>query len=90
MHKNILKLFKKPEKKEYDKEQLAEGIKVEMEHTDDPEVAKTIASHHLDEDSDYYKKLKIMERVKLSDLENVLLEVEEGDHPFSGHHRVED
>jgi len=39
---------------DYDPEQLAMGIKVEMEHTDDPEVAKVIAKTQLDEDPKYY------------------------------------
>ena len=39
---------------DYDPEQLAMGIKVEMEHTDDPEVAKKIAKDQLDEDPKYY------------------------------------
>jgi hypothetical protein len=42
----------------YDPEQLAAGIKEEMEHTDNPEIAAKIAKDHLDEDRDYYKKLK--------------------------------
>jgi hypothetical protein len=39
---------------DYDPDQLATGIKVEMEHTDDPEVAKVIAKTQLDEDPKYY------------------------------------
>lgn len=42
---------------EYDPEQLAAGIKVEMEHTDDKEIATIIAKHHLAEDPKYYIKL---------------------------------
>ena len=41
-----------------DPKQLAMGIKVEMEHTDDKKVAKTIALQHLAEDPIYYSKLK--------------------------------
>lgn len=44
--------------KDFNKKALAEGIKVELEHTDDIEIAKTIAKDHLTEDKDYYKKLK--------------------------------
>jgi len=40
---------------------LAEGIRVEMEHTNDPEVAKEIAKDHLDEFIDYYSSLRKME-----------------------------
>lgn len=41
--------------------QLNMGIKVEMEHTDYPEVAKRIAMDHLVEIPDYYTRLKRME-----------------------------
>ena len=41
-----------------DQEQLKIGIKVEMEHTDDPKVAKKIALDHLAEEPQYYTKLK--------------------------------
>jgi len=34
----------------------------EMEHTDDPSVAKEIAMDHLTEDVDYYKKIKKIEK----------------------------
>lgn len=45
----------KPE--EFDPDQLAAGIKVEMEHTNDPAMAKRIAMDHLVEDPRYYDKL---------------------------------
>lgn len=41
-----------------DKEQLAVGTKVEMEHTKDPRVAEEIAADHLTEDPEYYQKLQ--------------------------------
>ncbi len=37
--------------------ELKSGISVEMEHTEDPEVAKRIALDHLSEDPEYYEKL---------------------------------
>jgi len=37
----------------YDKEQLGKGIGVEMEHTDDWEVAKEISKDHLEESKDF-------------------------------------
>jgi hypothetical protein len=43
--------------KDVDPKQLEMGIKVEMEHTDDKKVAKTIALDHLAEDPKYYTKL---------------------------------
>lgn len=41
--------------------ELKSGIKVEMEHTNDPDLAKEIAKDHLWEIPDYYTKLKKME-----------------------------
>lgn len=46
----------KPE--DFDPEQLAMGIKVEREHTNDPHMAREIAIDHLKEDPRYYSKLK--------------------------------
>lgn len=40
-----------------DPEELAKGIKVELEHTTDKEIAKEIALDHLAEDPKYYSKL---------------------------------
>lgn len=53
-HRNV------PDSK-YDPEELKMGIDVEMEHTDDPELAKQIAKDHLEELPDYYTRLKKME-----------------------------
>jgi len=47
--------------KDVDPEQLAMGVKVEMEHTDDPAVARRVACDHLAELPDYYIRLKAME-----------------------------
>lgn len=46
----------------YDPEQLAMGINVELEHTPYKAIAKIIAKHHLAEDSQYYTKLKEVEK----------------------------
>ena len=43
---------------EVDEKELEMGIEVEMEHTDDKEIAKEIALDHLIEDPKYYTKLK--------------------------------
>jgi len=51
---------KKP--KDYSADQLAKGIKVEMEHTNDPEKAKEIAMDHLEEFPTYYTALDEMEK----------------------------
>lgn len=48
--------------KNYDPEQLAMGIKVEMEHTNDKKLAQEIAQDHLEEDPKYYSKLKKVEK----------------------------
>ena len=42
----------------YISKQLEKGIKTEMEHTRSKRTARTIALHHLEEDADYYVKLK--------------------------------
>ncbi len=42
-------------------QQLQEGIKVEMEHTNDEKIAREIAMDHLEESPVYYTKLKEME-----------------------------
>lgn len=48
--------------KEYDPKQLAMGIKIEHEHTDNDALAKEIAKDHLSEISDYYTRLVNMEK----------------------------
>jgi len=47
---------------DFDAEELAKGIKVELEHTDDKELAKEIAKDHLSEFPDYYTRLIDMEK----------------------------
>lgn len=42
--------------------ELAEGTHVEMEHTDDPSIAREIALDHLAEDPAYYTHLRAIER----------------------------
>lgn len=44
-----------------DPKELEMGIKVEMEHTKDPETAKDISFDHLEECENYYSRLKEME-----------------------------
>ena len=44
-----------------DPKQVEMGIKVEMEHTDDPVIAREIAYDHLTEDPRYYDKLATIE-----------------------------
>jgi len=47
----------KLEAKDVDKNELAVGVAVEMEHTDDSKTAEEIALDHLEEDPKYYSKL---------------------------------
>lgn len=44
------------------KEELKKGIKIEMEHTRCPMIARRIALDHLSEMNDYYTKLEKMEQ----------------------------
>lgn len=48
--------------------QLSMGEKVEMEHTDNKSLAHEIAMDHLDEDPNYYTKLKKMENESIKEL----------------------
>lgn len=48
--------------KNFDSKALAEGMKVEMEHTSNKTIAREIAMDHLTEDVNYYKKLKEVEK----------------------------
>lgn len=57
--KQIAKKHKVPLSKIED--QLKKGVKVEKEHTKDPELASIIASQHLDELPDYYDRLAKIE-----------------------------
>lgn len=46
----------------FDPRELALGIRIEMEHTNDRRLAKQIAKDHLVEIPDYYSRLIRMER----------------------------
>jgi len=46
---------------DFDINALNQGIRVEMEHTTNPQVAREIAMDHLTEDPEYYDKLALME-----------------------------
>lgn len=45
----------------FPKRQMKMGVKVEMEHTKNPKIAKEIAKDHLAEHKDYYTHLKVAE-----------------------------
>ena len=57
----------------YDQEQLKKGIEVEKEHTFNPNLAKMITKHHLDEidpkKSKYYDKLEKLEKSEEEEIE---------------------
>lgn len=53
---------------QFDKAELAKGIKIEKEHTNNPAVAKEITKDHLTEHDMYYEALPPMERM-LEDIE---------------------
>lgn len=58
-------------------EQLIKGIKVEMEHTDNPEVARKIALDHLYENPFYYEYLdKMEEELKSLDIDKHFQEMQ--------------
>lgn len=46
---------------DFDADQLQAGIEVEMEHTNEPDIAKEIAKDHLTEDPLYYERLALVE-----------------------------
>jgi len=46
---------------DFNEESLSDGIKVELEHTDDEGIAREITMDHLTEDPNYYEKLKKVE-----------------------------
>jgi hypothetical protein len=46
----------------FDKNQLEKGVKVELEHTPNKNIAKEIAKDHLSENSKYYDYLEDMEK----------------------------
>ena len=56
--KYLNEVVKAAKEEDVDPKELAMGIEVEMEHTNDKEKAKHIALQHLAEDPHYYSKLK--------------------------------
>ncbi len=54
-------LADKKNPKDFDPKQIAKGKKVEMEHTNDPDLAEEIAMDHLTENPKYYDYLEDME-----------------------------
>lgn len=54
---------------DFDAEQLAKGIEVEMEHTNDPDIAREITKDHLSETQMYYLTDKGESRLDLMEQE---------------------
>jgi len=50
---------------DFSKKALAKGMKVELEHTSDPSLAREIAMDHLTEDPQYYDKLESIESKRI-------------------------
>jgi hypothetical protein len=71
---NLMKDYLKPISIEYLQEQLQKGIEHEMEHTDNEEIATTIALHHLAERPDYYVEIEKLNLEDGGELEDVILE----------------
>ena len=58
--RNITEYIQPADEQTVDRKELNMGIKVEMEHTKDPKIAKIIALQHLAEDPKYYTKLSTL------------------------------
>jgi hypothetical protein len=71
---NLMKDYLKPVSIEYLQEQLLKGVEHEMEHTDNEEIATTIALHHLAERPDYYVELEKLNLEEGGELEDVIVE----------------
>jgi hypothetical protein len=66
-------------------EQLIKGIKVEKEHTDNPEVARKIALDHLEENPFYYEYLdKMEEELKTLDIDRHFQELQKENYYAKG------
>jgi hypothetical protein len=61
-------LADKKQPKDFNNKSLAQGTKVEKEHTGDKSTAREIAMDHLTEDKDYYKKLKTIEKQEFTEI----------------------
>lgn len=60
---------------DFDLIQLNKGMQVELEHTNDPALAREIAMDHLTEDPKYYDKLEVMESKKAEGYINSLIKI---------------
>jgi hypothetical protein len=53
----------KKDPEDFDPKALEKGVKVELEHTDDEDLAREIAMDHLTEFENYYDALDLMEKI---------------------------
>lgn len=51
----------------YDQREIRRGQRVEMEHTNNPAIAREIASDHLAENPRYYRVLPLVERGEMTE-----------------------
>lgn len=65
----------KVSEEKFDPKEIETGIKVEMEHTGDPKLAKEIAMDHLMEFPDYYTRLLKMEKEAEKELASIAAEL---------------
>ena len=63
-------LSDKKSDKDFDPKLVREGVKVELEHTQDPRIAKEIAMDHLVESPSYYKMLRKLESMMKAERRN--------------------
>lgn len=63
-------LSDKKSDKDFDPKLVKEGVKVELEHTSDPKIAKEISQDHLSESPNYYKMLRKLESLIKSKFDN--------------------
>ena len=61
-------LADKKQPEDFDQEALKKGLKVELEHTSDSDIALEIAMDHLSEDPLYYDKLAKMEKGEIKEM----------------------
>jgi len=85
MYATATKIAKKKKKKKTNesnitrkdlKDQILQGIKVELEHTDDPKIALKIAIDHIKEDPAYYDKLKFIENKEVAQPSEIYVDMD--------------
>ena len=75
---------------DFPKDKIAQGRKVEMEHTSSKDVAEEIARDHLTEDKNYYDKLKTIEKKYKSDAQRRWAHTQAGTEALGGKEAVKE